>query len=254
MGFFKNLFLHKGDDMNNRQYIAILVIAIIGGFIGGVISNKVFVDRKAFAQDKSARTIITANEFRTADEEGNILAKLVAGSTGASLRFLKRSNPLVEKKTKNQNIKAGYQQTYEAVTKGGPSCVVYLDDSGLTFKGEDYRSSVSHYGFSLYKGPQSFFFDVPLICVGLDLSKFSGDPQGENPLIRFSDKNKKSRLTIGIADSGEPRIALTDNIWNSRAILGYTELTLKKTKSTEIRHASSLVLFDEDGNVIWSAP
>ncbi|MCH7805435.1 MAG: hypothetical protein IH937_15310 [Acidobacteria bacterium] len=45
-----------------------------------------------------------------------------------------------------------------------------------------------------------------------------------------------------------------DEDGNNRAVLGSTELKITRTGSTEIRAPSSLVLFDEEGKVLWSAP
>ena len=74
------------------------------------------------------------------------------------------------------------------------------------------------------------------------------------PFFEIKDKSKNSRLMISLYKSNDPYIVLSDNIFTSRAVLGHTELHNKNTGSKEIRHASSLVMFDEKGNVIWSAP
>ena len=67
--------------------------------------------------------------------------------------------------------------------------------------------------------------------------------------INVSDEGEVS-LTL----SGEPNISLHDKKGNLRAVLGTTQLKHPDTGSTEIRAPSSLVLFDEEGNVVWSAP
>jgi len=56
-----------------------------------------------------------------------------------------------------------------------------------------------------------------------------------------------------LVDAEKPMIRVADSRHAPRAILGVTSLT-PPTGSTEIRTPSSLVLFDEDGNVVWSAP
>ncbi len=56
-----------------------------------------------------------------------------------------------------------------------------------------------------------------------------------------------------LVDAEKPMIRVADSRHAPRAILGVTSLTVP-TGSTEIRAPSSLVLFDEDGDVVWSAP
>ena len=64
----------------------------------------------------------------------------------------------------------------------------------------------------------------------------------------------KTKLEIDIQKDAGPSLSLTDSLGMVRAVLGPTELKHTDTGSTEIRAPSSLVLFDEDGNVVWSAP
>jgi len=56
-----------------------------------------------------------------------------------------------------------------------------------------------------------------------------------------------------LVDAEKPMIRVADSRHAPRAILGVTSLT-PPTGSTEIRAPSSLVLFDEEGKVVWSAP
>ena len=56
-----------------------------------------------------------------------------------------------------------------------------------------------------------------------------------------------------LVDAEKPMIRVADSRHAPRAILGVTSLT-PPTGSTEIRAPSSLVLFDEEGDVVWSAP
>ena len=56
-----------------------------------------------------------------------------------------------------------------------------------------------------------------------------------------------------LVDAEKPMIRVADSRHAPRAILGVTSLT-PPTGSTEIRSPSSLVLFDEEGKVVWSVP
>jgi len=72
--------------------------------------------------------------------------------------------------------------------------------------------------------------------------------------LEFRDKDGKSRLAFGLEQDGSPSIRLIDPGGNSRAVLGATSLITTRTGSEEKRPASSLVLFDTAGKVLWSAP
>jgi len=63
-----------------------------------------------------------------------------------------------------------------------------------------------------------------------------------------------SRINLSFSNEGIPKIELLDQDNKIRAVLGTTELKNTSTGSTEIRAPSSLVLFDEEGKVAWSAP
>jgi len=73
------------------------------------------------------------------------------------------------------------------------------------------------------------------------------------PGLWLYDQNEKRRAQLRLLD-GEPRLQLYDQNGKGRATLGHTDLNITRTGSIEKRPASSLVLFDKDGKVIWSVP
>lgn len=77
------------------------------------------------------------------------------------------------------------------------------------------------------------------------------DTHGEAEEYMFSQKAGTLRLTNGV---NGPGIELLDNAKTLRAVLGTTRLQTTRTDIVESRPASSLVLFDKDGNVLWRAP
>ncbi len=72
------------------------------------------------------------------------------------------------------------------------------------------------------------------------------------PGLLLADQNEKGRLLLGVDTSG-PSLVLRDENQN-RAMLGHAALEGKTAGTVEQRPASSLVLFDKDGTVIWKAP
>ena len=115
-----------------------------------------------------------------------------------------------------------------------PYLEIYDDDN----KHEFYLSS-DGLGFSVDDWPR------------LKLDLFDGEP-----LLTFRHrKTTHSQVTLGFwPNRNEPSLNLYDEVGNLRVALGPTDLKNTRTGSTEIRAPSSLVLFDEEGKVVWSAP
>ena len=88
-GFF---FDRKGKEkMNRKQYGLMVIVALIGGLMGGLISSHFLPISSVLAEKKSEPAkVIEANEFRLIDKYGNHIASLKA-----------EDDPLAE----NQNIK-----------------------------------------------------------------------------------------------------------------------------------------------------
>jgi hypothetical protein len=78
--------------------------------------------------------------------------------------------------------------------------------------------------------------------------------QPGGPSFILMDGEMKNRAVLGLKEDGEPNITFLDNNGQVRAIFGSTDLKNPFTGLTEKRPGSSLVLFDEDGKIIWSAP
>jgi hypothetical protein len=73
-------------------------------------------------------------------------------------------------------------------------------------------------------------------------------------------KEKEAPSLVLFGDGGQGAMLepdsfrLADQNHNDRAVLGLTQLEMTKTGEVRTRAASSLVLFDKDGKVLWSAP
>lgn len=63
--------------MKRRQYGPMLLLAFVGGLIGGAASSQFFMGKSVFAEKKeTSDKIVRAQEFVLVDEEGNPLASL----------------------------------------------------------------------------------------------------------------------------------------------------------------------------------
>lgn len=78
--------------------------------------------------------------------------------------------------------------------------------------------------------------------------------KGGGPSLTLMDGRMKNRAVLGLWEDGEPYLRLLDRNGQVRATLGSTVLRDSLTGSSVRRPCSSLVLFDEKGKIIWSAP
>lgn len=72
--------------------------------------------------------------------------------------------------------------------------------------------------------------------------------------LALIDKKGGGRAWLTLASDGSPSLILQDENGKERAVLGHTGLKATRTGTVEQRPASSLVLLDKDGKVLWSAP
>jgi hypothetical protein len=91
------------------------------------------------------------------------------------------------------------------------------------------------------------FSDPPDIPVGLKTSKTAAMQLrlGQEPGFQII-------LSAGAADGA--RIILKDAGHKTRAVIGNTQLYVPQTRTTYDRQVSSIVLFDNYGRFLWSAP
>jgi len=78
--------------------------------------------------------------------------------------------------------------------------------------------------------------------------------QKGGPSFILMDGEMKNRAVLGLKEDGAPHLTFLDNNGQLRATFGSTDLKNPFTGLAEKRPCSSLVLFDEDGKIIWSAP
>lgn len=76
------------------------------------------------------------------------------------------------------------------------------------------------------------------------------------PTLNLKDKNGngKARASLMLGIDGSPVVLLGDENGKPRAVLGHVDLVGTSEGRVEKRPASSLVLFDKDGKVLWKAP
>jgi hypothetical protein len=96
----------------------------------------------------------------------------------------------------------------------------------------------------------------------LSLSYARGEPSisvsARQPTFRTGleayDTHGKMRTHVGLDSFDAGVVELSDRDENPRAVPGHTSLERTRTGATEERPESSLVLFDKEGKVLWTAP
>jgi hypothetical protein len=83
-----------------------------------------------------------------------------------------------------------------------------------------------------------------------------GFDESMEPSLSLVDKNGKLRtiLALSMKDEGSPSLQLYDNAGRVRTLLGEGSMEKKELGTTLKWPISSLVLFDDKGNVIWKTP
>ena len=106
---------------------------------------------------------------------------------------------------------------------------------------DDVFSFMSSTNVAFYKGNQ----DVPVASL---------NASSEPSLVLINTGKGAVRLSTNVGGSNGPTLRLSDSNFRERLVLGRISLRNPRTGSTEIRALSSIVLFDEEGNAVWSAP
>lgn len=78
-------------------------------------------------------------------------------------------------------------------------------------------------------------------------------PEG-SPSLNLYDKTQTNRAVLATLPDGSPALVLFNKAGETQALLGSNFPMKMHTEDIMTRPASSLVLFDKDGKVVWKAP
>ncbi|MFH2218178.1 MAG: hypothetical protein ABII68_00780 [Pseudomonadota bacterium] len=221
--------------MNRKQYALIVLIALIGGIIGGTASTQIVIGKYAFAQNNiSSQKVVKARGFEVIDKDGKILATLKRNKNGFPGLWLYNLNGKMLAELTTDPWKDTGQFRKPIGTHLWLINADNYDNYSITLD-----TDTMNFGISLKHGDASAGLDDQNIFLA---DKHNGGMQFNVYSNTLSLKGKK------------PNIILKDENDNVRAILGSTELKYTKSGTVEMRSPASAVLFGEDGKVIWSAP
>jgi len=269
--------------MNQKQFLLTLLVAVMSGFLGGALSVWFLMPQSVLAQDEPQK-VIEAEEFRVVDEDGKTLWEVSSRPDGhASMTLLN--------KDQSAGISFGWGNAHApqitfygkdlkerlviglapSVSGGLLSGLSLFDTAGrrraLFQLSADERPMLQ---LSNLEGVASMILEIENVYDYSDLERTDDDRVvGERPHLILYDQEKQygwisltpDDFEVYLLEEGSSsRVKISPSsieVWDgldTRAVLGTTQLKHPDTGSTEIRAPSSLVLFDEEGNVVWSAP
>lgn len=255
--------------MNTKQYVLMLVLAMIAGLVGGVVSSWLFIGVPVFAQKipRPAKTV-RAEKFVVVNKDGQpriwlgplglLIPNTKDGQPGAAFGVTPDGAVGLEfygGKGEKSRIKLalspdGAPSVILSDKGGNRRAVLSLgvnEEPGLSFLDKDGNPSVMLFAIN---GASQLSLQHKKGIPGILMSSL---PRGE-AVLSISGSREKGRIDVNILADGTPSLQLYDKDGNERAVLGQTELEVRRTGSTEKRSASSLVLFDKEGKVLWRAP
>jgi hypothetical protein len=129
--------------MSTKQNILTIVLALLTGFLGGVLSDRFSVEDTVFAA-KPEKKVIEAHEFRLVDEAGRYRGAFVSGPEGApGLSLLDKNgkargafytgadcNPGLSLHDKDGKVRAAFFITPDAA----PSVMLFDEKGKVTWK------------------------------------------------------------------------------------------------------------------------
>ncbi|MFX0198640.1 MAG: hypothetical protein ACFFCW_21165 [Candidatus Hodarchaeota archaeon] len=245
--------------MDKKYLLLMLLLAILAGFVGGAVANRFFTTQPVFAQKKSKPAkVIEAEEFRLVDKSGNIHIEIKLKEFTVSPKKPPVKHPVISIKQHGRDrLTLGLSRTESPVLRfSDPNGKTRLSLGVAEVGGEAFPSLdlYSKNGMITLSVAPTLGGYLELFGKDMECKAFLGlYPTGE-PYLEMRDKDGKLRAIFGLKVGGFPHFTLYDETGRSRAILGCTELEAVRTGTVEKRPASSLVLFDKEGKVIWKVP
>jgi hypothetical protein len=209
--------------MKRRQYLFVVALAVVAGLVGGALYNRVFVAEPAVAQDSPAPIGDIDEMLKDAVKE-LLLYKKVISAEGFRL------------------VKDGKEFGRFAVSPNGIPELLLFDKNGnerVVLKVEQGLGAELALGGKPGSGHRAGIYTLSDGNSGLYLC-------GKDSLI--------PRIKLWMSSGGVPTLALYDGNFKPRVTLGNAELEGASVGAVRNRSEYSLVLFDKDGTLVWSAP
>jgi hypothetical protein len=205
--------------------VALLGFVVLTGAAGGKVADEV-----------------RARKFTVVDNKGR-----VRGMLGMKAREGLEPGVLLELVDSDQKLRVQLRGS------GGGAGLDFYDSRGRSLMRLYLTGGEGYYTPALALGDEN---DKTGITLGFepDINYNRLPITISKPVIYLWDKNRNIRARFIVSAEGEPALRLYDDNGKMRAVLGSTNLKTVRTEVVEKRPVSSLVMFNKDGKVIWSAP
>ena len=222
--------------MTRIESVYIVLLAVVAGWTGGVLSGAVMRSEPVIAQEPAAPNAVTAEEFRVVGKDGKVRAVIGGqpdGSTSAAFYDLH-----------------GKVRAEMGINAAGVSELALYDQEGKQPNPQGFA-----YLFVLPNGgPRlSLIGDAANLTIaserlaGYATLKIEPD---NTPMLSLEGEAKGAALLTMLQD-GSPSFTLYDPEGYRRAALEIKEL---RVSGKEPMPKSSLTLYDKNEKVIWSVP
>jgi len=190
---------------------------------------------------------VRARKFVVVDNEGRVRGTLGMKKPFSFLGLSDEPTALLELADSDQKLRVQLRGS------GGGAGLDFFDSRGRSLMRLYLTGGEGYYTPALALGDEN---DKTGITLGFepDINYNRFPITISKPVIYLWDKNRNIRARFIVSAEGEPALRLYDDNGKIRAVLGSTNLETVRTEVVEKRPASSLVMFNKDGKVIWSAP
>ena len=222
--------------MIRNDCIRVMCVAIIAGWIGGMLSGAVLRSDPVIAQESPAGNAVTAEEFRVVGKDGKVrvvIGTLPDSSAGAAFYDLQ-----------------GHVRAEIGLNAAGVAELALYDQVGKQPKPQSFA-----YMFVLPNGgPRlSLIGDTANLTIASDrlagYATLKIEPDN-NPVLSLEGEDKGAALLTMLQD-GSPSFTLYDPEGYRRAALEIREFRIPGKEPVP---KSTLTLYDKNEKVIWSAP
>ena len=213
--------------MKQGQSRLIIIMAVIAGFLGGMLSNQIFQPRAVYAEaddvlgerkQNDKWKVIVAQEFRVVDKYGN---KVGSFGIPPEMRYFKAmDSPRSEEEYQISQLALGKNERIRMRAGQGFGSIHLKNDE----KANIQISTLFGASISLSHKADDMF----------------SEKGGEIELVSLTPHYKY--------------ISLSDAEGNNRVVIGNTRTVTKKTEVQYQHPASSIILFNENNRIIWEAP
>ena len=226
----------RRDFMIRKQYLFIVLLALVGGFLGGLLSNRFFIVDNAFAEKQvTVNKVIRAEKYEVVDKEGNVRAELKTTKNGVGFHMMNKKRESVF------GIAYSDKESCSIIlinnNEGKPIAIVSTKNELPVLEFFDKRGKGRlELSLSLNGEPAVILKNEK----GTNVSNYMLDDKG-NPYLTMNDDKEELLLIIG-RDLNGSSIFLNDSTGALR--LGMV-----------IDHDNPrIALFDRKGKVLWSKP